>query len=64
MSEELNCLPGDLPELTDDDLEALESMPDDAVSHWQRGEKWDFEKEIWIPAPYDTTNWRKENLRF
>ncbi len=45
----------DLPELTDDELAALESIPDDAVSHWWNDEKWDFEKKAWIPS-VDTTN--------
>ena len=36
-------------ELTDDERAALESIPDDAVSHWWNGEKWDFEKKVWIP---------------
>ncbi len=49
MGEELNNLPDDLPELTADDRAALESIPDDAVSHWYQGEKWDFERKIWIP---------------
>ncbi len=47
MSEEFD-FPDDLPELTDADLAALESIPDDAVSHWCNGEMWDFEKKTWI----------------
>ena len=36
-----------LPELTDEDKAALESIPDDAVSHWLDGEKWDFKTKTW-----------------
>lgn len=48
MIEQLNDFSDDLPELTDDERAALESIPDDAVSHWWRGEKWDFKKKTWI----------------
>ena len=44
--------PDNLPQLTDDDRAALESIPDDAVSHWWRGEKWNFEKKIWGPPSH------------
>ena len=37
-----------LPKLTDDEKAALDSIPDDAVSHWQKGEKWDFDAKAWI----------------
>ena len=43
----------ELPELTDDERAALESIPDDAVSHWWRGEKWDFQKKAWRPLNSD-----------
>ncbi len=38
-----------LPQLTDDERAALDEIPDDAVSHWWNGEKWDFDKKVWIP---------------
>jgi len=40
-----------LPQLTNEEKLALNKIPDDAVSHWVQGEKWDFEKEIWIRPP-------------
>ena len=40
----------DLPELTAEERAALAEMPDDAVSHWRRGEKWDFAKNEWVVA--------------
>lgn len=40
-----------LPELTDGERAVLDSIPDDAVSHWFQGEKWDFEKKKWILTP-------------
>lgn len=43
-----------LPQLTDDDRAALESMPDDAVSHWAQGEKWDFKKRVWVRFQCET----------
>ncbi len=39
--------PDDLPELTDAERAALDSIPDDAVSHWWYGEKWNFETKTW-----------------
>jgi len=44
MYEDLN----ELRELTDDERAALESIPDDAVSHWCQGEMWDFKKKTWL----------------
>lgn len=38
---------GGLPELTDEEVEAMNAIPKDAVQHWMMGEKWDGEK--WIP---------------
>ncbi len=43
-------LPDDLPQLTEEERAALESIPDDALSHWWRGEKWDFKKKEWVVA--------------
>ncbi len=43
-------LVGGLPQLTSEERAALEEMPDDAVSHWRRGEKWDFNKKEWVPT--------------
>jgi len=40
-----------LPELTEEERAALDAMPDDAVEHWMRGEKWDFETKEWIDQP-------------
>ena len=39
-----------LPKLTADEHAALDQIPDDAVTHWCRGEKWDFDKKVWIPT--------------
>lgn len=36
-----------LPQLTDKESAALDLIPADAVSHWCRGEKWDFGKKTW-----------------
>jgi len=47
MSDECD-FPDDLPELTDADRAALGSIPEDAVSHWWRGERWDFKTKTWI----------------
>lgn len=38
----------ELAGLTTEDQAALDAMPNDAVEHWLRGEKWDFEKKKWL----------------
>ena len=43
-------LPNDLPQLTDEERAALDEMPEDAVAHWWRGERWDFTKKAWVAA--------------
>ena len=40
----------DLPELTDAERAALDQFPDDAVSHWRNGEKWNFGLKRWVPC--------------
>ncbi len=40
-----------LPQLTYEEKAALNEIPDNAVSHWVQGEKWDFEKQTWIRFP-------------
>jgi hypothetical protein len=36
-----------LPELTTEEKAALDQIPDDAVDHWLKGEKWDFKTKQW-----------------
>ena len=40
----------ELPKLTDKEKAALDEIPDDAVSHWLNGEKWDFKAKAWIQS--------------
>jgi len=38
----------DLPELTPEERAAMDAIPRDAVRHWLRGERFDFEFKQWI----------------
>jgi len=38
-------------ELTEEERTGLALIPDDAVEHWWRGEKWDFREKVWIAQP-------------
>ncbi len=44
-----------LPELTDEERDAMNSYPADAVSHWCKGEIWDGKK--WLHDVNDITTW-------
>lgn len=42
----------ELPELTEEERNVMNSFPEDAVSHWCNGEIWDGEK--WIPQSLES----------
>ena len=53
----MECDRGDdfeFPELTAEDRVALNGIPADAVKHWWRGERWDFEKKEWVDLTHSS----------
>lgn len=41
----------DVPELTAEERQAMESIPRDAVRHWLRGERFNFQASVWVAPP-------------
>lgn len=51
----------ELPELTEEERKHMDEIPADAVSHWLRGERYDFKNKQWIAADAERIKENSQN---